>query len=95
MKGNHSKDRFNNNSNLVHEVMSGNFNIIFYYFSMSQRLPDRLNDFSAWYTQIVNRAGLADYGPVKGTMVIKPYGCLLYTSPSPRDGRISRMPSSA
>ena len=22
-------------------------------------------------------------------------GCLLYTSPSPRDGRISRMPSSA
>ena len=23
------------------------------------------------------------------------YGCLLYTSPSPRDGRISRMPSSA
>ena len=24
-----------------------------------------------------------------------PYVCLLYTSPSPRDGRISRMPSSA
>ena len=24
-----------------------------------------------------------------------PYGCLLYTSPSPRDGQISRMPSSA
>ena len=24
-----------------------------------------------------------------------PEGCLLYTSPSPRDGRISRMPSSA
>ena len=23
------------------------------------------------------------------------YSCLLYTSPSPRDGRISRMPSSA
>ena len=45
---------------------------------MSQRLPDRLNDFSAWYTQIVNRAGLADYGPVKGTMVIKPYGYQLW-----------------
>ena len=41
---------------------------------MSKRLPDRSNDFSAWYTQVVNRAGLADYGPVKGTMVIKPYG---------------------
>ena len=24
-----------------------------------------------------------------------PYGCLLYTSPSPRDGSLSRMPSSA
>ena len=24
-----------------------------------------------------------------------PYGCLLYTSPSPRDGLLSRMPSSA
>ena len=45
---------------------------------MSQGLPDRSNDFSAWYTQIVNRAGLADYGPVKGTMVIKPYGYQLW-----------------
>ena len=25
----------------------------------------------------------------------KPIGCLLYTSPSPRDNRVSRMPSSA
>ena len=25
----------------------------------------------------------------------KGYGCLLYTSPSPRDGLLSRMPSSA
>ena len=32
----------------------------------------------------------ADYGYVG-----KGKGCLLYTSPSPRDGRISRMPSSA
>ena len=45
---------------------------------MSKRLPNRSNDFSAWYTQIVNRAGLADYGPVKGTMVIKPYGYQLW-----------------
>ena len=27
--------------------------------------------------------------------VIRGYGCLLYTSPSPRDGLLSRMPSSA
>ena len=45
---------------------------------MSKRLPDRSTDFSAWYTQVVNRAGLADYGPVKGTMVIKPYGYQLW-----------------
>ena len=34
----------------------------------------------------------------KNMLVIKPdecIDCLLYTSPSPRDGRISRMPSSA
>ena len=45
---------------------------------MSKKLPDRSNDFSAWYTQVVNRAGLADHGPVKGTMVIKPYGFQLW-----------------
>jgi len=45
---------------------------------MSKGLPDRSNDFSAWYTQVVSRAGLADYGPVKGTMVIKPYGFQLW-----------------
>ena len=28
-------------------------------------------------------------------VIDKPYGCLLYTSPSPRDGLLSRMPSSA
>ena len=40
---------------------------------------------------MVNGAGLA-----MATMdIIKHYGCLLYTSPSPRDQRGSRMPSSA
>tara|TARA_B100000029_G_scaffold515199_1_gene621073 strand:- start:9 stop:1475 length:1467 start_codon:yes stop_codon:yes gene_type:complete len=45
---------------------------------MSKGLPNRDTDFSAWYTQVVHRAGLADYGPVKGTMVIKPYGFQLW-----------------
>ena len=31
-------------------------------------------NFSEWYTQVVIKAELADYGPVKGTMVIRPYG---------------------
>jgi prolyl-tRNA synthetase len=31
-------------------------------------------DFSAWYNELVIRAELADRGPVRGTMVIRPYG---------------------
>ena len=31
----------------------------------------------------------------KGSRKSTPYACLLYTSPSPRDGLLSRMPSSA
>ena len=45
---------------------------------MSKKLPKQKTNFSEWYTQLVKIAGLADYGPVKGTMVIKPYGFLLW-----------------
>ena len=45
---------------------------------MSKGLPNRDSDFSAWYNQVVKRADLADHGPVKGTMVIKPYGFQLW-----------------
>jgi prolyl-tRNA synthetase len=31
-------------------------------------------DFSAWYNELVIKAELADRGPVKGTMIIRPYG---------------------
>ncbi|MEO3810438.1 proline--tRNA ligase [Sphaerisporangium sp. B11E5] len=31
-------------------------------------------DFSAWYNELVAKARLVDRGPVKGTMVIRPYG---------------------
>ena len=34
-------------------------------------------------------------GETEGYRLSKPIGCLLYTSPSPRDGLLSRMPSSA
>jgi prolyl-tRNA synthetase len=39
-----------------------------------ERLPSRVEDFSEWYNQVVLRAELADYGPVRGTMVVRPYG---------------------
>jgi len=35
---------------------------------------------SEWYTQVVKKADLADYAPVKGCMVIKPYGMKLWES---------------
>jgi len=31
-------------------------------------------DFSAWYNEVVVRAQLVEHGPVRGTMVIRPYG---------------------
>ncbi len=31
-------------------------------------------NFSEWYTQIISKAGLADYAPVKGSIVVRPYG---------------------
>ncbi len=34
--------------------------------------------FSDWYTDVVKLAELADYGPVKGTMIIRPYGYAIW-----------------
>lgn len=35
-------------------------------------------DYSKWYVDVVEKAELADYGPIKGTMVIRPYGYALW-----------------
>lgn len=45
---------------------------------MSKGITSQSKDYAAWYTDVVVKAGLADYGPVKGTMVIKPYGFALW-----------------
>ena len=37
-------------------------------------------DFSEWYTQVVQKAELADYSPVKGFMVIKPNAYYIWES---------------
>jgi prolyl-tRNA synthetase len=39
-----------------------------------KKLTTRDQDFSAWYNEVVLRAELADYSPVKGCMVIRPNG---------------------
>jgi len=42
------------------------------------KLTPRNEDFSEWYNQIVQRAELADYAPVRGCMVVRPYGWALW-----------------
>jgi prolyl-tRNA synthetase len=42
------------------------------------KLPTRSENFSEWYNQLVLKAELADYSPVKGCMVIRPYGWTLW-----------------
>ncbi|MFF4541232.1 proline--tRNA ligase [Streptomyces aureus] len=37
-------------------------------------LTPRSDDFPRWYQDLINKAELADNGPVRGTMVIRPYG---------------------
>jgi prolyl-tRNA synthetase len=39
-----------------------------------EKLPTRSENFSEWYNQLVLKAKLADYAPVRGCMVVRPYG---------------------
>jgi prolyl-tRNA synthetase len=41
-------------------------------------LTDQGDDFSRWYIEVVRKAQLADYAPVRGCMVIRPYGYALW-----------------
>jgi prolyl-tRNA synthetase len=41
-------------------------------------LPKKTGDLSEWYTTVIRLAGLADYGPAKGSMIIKPYGYAIW-----------------
>src|SRR6266540_4220623 len=41
-------------------------------------ITPRSQDFSRWYLDVVRRAELADYSPVKGCMVIRPYGYAIW-----------------
>jgi prolyl-tRNA synthetase len=42
------------------------------------KLPSRSDDFSEWYNALVLRAELADYAPVRGCMIVRPYGWALW-----------------
>lgn len=43
-----------------------------------KEITPRSQDYSQWYLDVVLKADLADYGPVKGCMVIKPYGYAIW-----------------
>jgi len=44
----------------------------------TEALPTQASDFPAWYGEVVRRAGLAENAPVRGAMVIKPYGYAIW-----------------
>jgi prolyl-tRNA synthetase len=46
--------------------------------SNDKKITPRDKDFSQWYQDIVEVADLAEHGPVKGTMIIKPYGYAIW-----------------
>ena len=43
-----------------------------------EHITPRSVDFSQWYTDVVLKAELADYAPVRGCMVIRPYGYAIW-----------------
>jgi len=43
-----------------------------------KKLPSKEENYSDWYNQLVLRAELADYAPVRGCMVVRPYGWALW-----------------
>ncbi len=43
-----------------------------------KKLTPRGEDFAAWYNQVVLRSELADHSPVKGSMVIRPWGYAIW-----------------
>ncbi len=42
------------------------------------QIADINENFAQWYTDVVTKTELVDYGPVKGTMVIRPYGYAIW-----------------
>jgi len=43
-----------------------------------EKLPSRSENFPEWYNQVIQRAEMADYAPVRGCMVVRPYGWALW-----------------
>lgn len=46
--------------------------------AFDNQLPKKSDNLSEWYNKVVLDAGLADYGPAKGTMIFRPYGYAIW-----------------
>jgi len=44
----------------------------------TSKLPAQADDFPAWYVEVVKRAQLAEHGPARGSMIIKPHGYAIW-----------------
>ncbi|PZR81224.1 MAG: proline--tRNA ligase [Candidatus Aeolococcus gillhamiae] len=56
-----------------------------------KQIASKSEDFDRWYVDVVRRAELADYTPVRGCMVIRPYGFALWErTRDALDGMIKR-----
>ena len=44
----------------------------------SEKLPLRSENYSEWYNQVILKTEMADYAPVRGCMVVRPYGWALW-----------------
>jgi prolyl-tRNA synthetase len=44
----------------------------------TKALPTQQDDFPGWYVEVVKRAELAEHGPAKGSMIIKPHGYAIW-----------------
>lgn len=42
------------------------------------KLPSITQDFSGWYNEVIYKAELVDHSPVRGTMIIRPYGYAIW-----------------
>lgn len=45
---------------------------------MAKQLPTRAEDYTRWYNELVKKAELAENSPVRGCMIIKPYGFAIW-----------------
>src|SRR5690349_7861130 len=58
--------------------------IVLFYFSIgitmdtNKKLPNIKTEFAEWYNDVIYRASLVDHSPVRGTMVVMPYGCAIW-----------------